>query len=444
MKAGNRLHILFALAALVLSSFSLLAEDGGSYAGFTPYSVYGIGDLSMPGTAYNKTMGGVGIASRNHRFVNVLNPAAVTARDSLAFMSDFSIYETNKILSQDGRKSANNLFNINNFLVSFPLFYSKAADGAMMIGIKPYSATGYDFGYYDTNPRAIATVGNISHSYTGLGSIYQVYGTVGVELFDRVSLGAEFIHYFGNIKKTYTETISDAAALGISKVSEMSLSANTAKFGLQYEQPVGDKLTFGFGAVYSLDAKLGGFIDNSVTSGETSKYSSVDTLSNLSTRAFLAGEAGVGLSLVYGNKFRAEVDYTRSDWTRSGFEGITGFGVNGASGPLFTSGVSQSLRAGVEYIPNPGDIRYYHKLIAYRAGVYFTQEYFNYTGNPVYSRGITLGVTLPVFRWNNGLTIGMDFGQRGSLKNNMVSETYVGFSLGFNLFDVWFQQPRYE
>jgi hypothetical protein len=92
-------------------------------------------------------MGGVGIASRNHRFVNVLNPAAVTARDSLAFMSDFSIYETNKILSQDGRKSANNLFNINNFLVSFPLFYSKAADGAMMIGIKPYSATGYDFGY---------------------------------------------------------------------------------------------------------------------------------------------------------------------------------------------------------------------------------------------------------------------------------------------------------
>ena len=143
-------------AALVLSSFAAFAGDGGSYAGYTPYSVYGIGDLSMPGTAYNKTMGGVGIASRNHRYVNVLNPAAVTARDSLAFMSDFSIYENNKILSQDGHTSANNLFNINNFLVSFPLFYSKVADGAMMVGIRPYSSTGYSFGYYDTNPQAIA------------------------------------------------------------------------------------------------------------------------------------------------------------------------------------------------------------------------------------------------------------------------------------------------
>lgn len=431
-------------AALVLSSFAAFAGDGGSYAGYTPYSVYGIGDLSMPGTAYNKTMGGVGIASRNHRYVNVLNPAAVTARDSLAFMSDFSIYENNKILSQDGHTSANNLFNINNFLVSFPLFYSKVADGAMMVGIRPYSSTGYSFGYYDTNPQAIASVGNISHSYTGLGSIYQVYATVGAEFFDRFSAGAEFIHYFGNVKKTYTETLTDAAALGISKVSDMTLSANTAKFGLQYEQPVGNKMTLGIGAVYSLDARLGGYLTNSVTSGETTKSSTVDTLANLSTKAYLAGEAGVGLSMVYGNKFRAEVDYTRSDWTRSGFEGIAGLAVGGPSGPLFTSGVSESLRAGVEYIPNPGDIRYYHKLIAYRAGVYFTKEYFSYSGNPVYTRGITLGVTLPVFRWNNGLTLGMDFGQRGSLKNNMVKETYVGFSLGFNLFDVWFQQPRYE
>ena len=431
-------------AALVLSSFATFAGDGGSYAGYTPYSIYGIGDLSMPGTAYNKTMGGVGIASRNHRYVNVLNPAAVTARDSLAFMSDFSIYENNKILSQDGHTSANNLFNINNFLVSFPLFYSKVADGAMMVGIRPYSSTGYSFGYYDTNPQAIASVGNISHSYTGLGSIYQVYATVGAEFFDRFSAGAEFIHYFGNVKKTYTETLTDAAALGISKVSDMTLSANTAKFGLQYEQPVGNKMTLGIGAVYSLDARLGGYLTNSVTSGETTKSSTVDTLANLSTKAYLAGEAGVGLSIVYGNKFRAEVDYTRSDWTRSGFEGITGLAVGGPSGPLFTSGVSESLRAGVEYIPNPGDIRYYHKLIAYRAGVYFTKEYFSYSGNPVYTRGITLGVTLPVFRWNNGLTLGMDFGQRGSLKNNMVKETYVGFSLGFNLFDVWFQQPRYE
>ena len=148
--------------------------------------------------------------------------------------------------------------------------------------------------------------------------------------------------------------------------------------------------------------------------------------------------------MVYGHKFRAEIDFVRSDWTNTGFSSVSGFAVNGAAGPIFTTGVSQSLRAGVEYIPNPTDIRYYYKLIAYRAGVYYTKEYFGVSGNEIYSRGITLGATLPVFRWNNGLTFGMEIGQRGSLKNSMVRETYVGFSLGVNLFDIWFQQPRYE
>ena len=437
---GRRVKIL--LLALKLPLFAARAEDGGTYAGYTPYSVFGVGEIMMPGTAYNKTMGGVGIASRNHRFVNVLNPAAVTARDTLAFMSDFSIYQTNKILRQGDMVSANNLFNINNFLFSFPLFYSKLADASMMVGIRPYSATGYSYGYYDTNPMAIATVGNISHAYSGLGSIYQAFATVGVELFDKVSLGAELTRYFGNIKKTYVETLTDAAAVGITKTNELQLNANSAKFGLQFEQPLGDKLSIGLGAVYGLDAQLDGRLINTVSGVSESKDTT--NLRSMPGKLYLAGEMGVGLSVSYGAKFKAEVDYTRSDWTNCGFSGVNGLAVNGASGPLFTTGLSQSLRAGVEYIPNPTDIRYYYKLIAYRAGVYYTKEYFSVSGNEIYSRGITLGATLPVFRWNNGLTIGMEIGQRGSLKNNMVRETYVGFSLGVNLYDIWFQKPMYE
>ena len=54
------------------------------YSGFSPYSVYGVGDLHTPGTAWNAGMGGVGIAARSKRFVNILNPASVTSRDSLS------------------------------------------------------------------------------------------------------------------------------------------------------------------------------------------------------------------------------------------------------------------------------------------------------------------------------------------------------------------------
>ena len=111
---------------------------------------------------------------------------------------------------------------------------------------------------------------------------------------------------------------------------------------------------------------------------------------------------------------------------------------------LFTPSTAESYRIGFEYIPRPNDVRYYRNIIAYRAGAYFNKEYYRVNGQPVYARGLTFGVTLPVFQWYNGLTLGFEIGQRGSLKNDLVRETYFNFSLGINLFDIWFQQYRYE
>ena len=100
--------------------------------------------------------------------------------------------------------------------------------------------------------------------------------------------------------------------------------------------------------------------------------------------------------------------------------------------------------SGFEIVPNRNDIRYYYKKIAYRAGTYYKTEYYKLDNNTVASFGITLGATLPVFRWHNGVTVGIDMGQRGSLKGNLIRERYINFSFGVNLFDIWFQKPRYE
>ena len=79
---------IFVLLFLMTVSVSLYAQDG-TYGAYSPYSIFGIGDISKEGTAFNKSMGGTGIAMRNRRFINYLNPAAVTARDTLSFMADF-------------------------------------------------------------------------------------------------------------------------------------------------------------------------------------------------------------------------------------------------------------------------------------------------------------------------------------------------------------------
>ena len=47
------------LASMVLVCAAVLSASAqnGAYSGYSPYSMYGIGDLFDPGTAYNQTMG---------------------------------------------------------------------------------------------------------------------------------------------------------------------------------------------------------------------------------------------------------------------------------------------------------------------------------------------------------------------------------------------------
>ena len=138
------------------------------------------------------------------------------------------------------------------------------------------------------------------------------------------------------------------------------------------------------------------------------------------------------------------MDYTRSDWTNCNFDGTAGLRSSSPTGASFSASTAQTIRAGFEITPNPSDIRYYLRKCTYRAGVYYKQAYYKFDGNVVNSYGLTLGATFPVFRLSNGLTIGMEVGQRGSIKNNMVKENFINFSAGFNIYDIWFRKARYN
>ena len=194
-------------------------------------------------------------------------------------------------------------------------------------------------------------------------------------------------------------------------------------------------------------AKLGGYTESYRYSTGTAAADTLYYRKGSPDGVTLASEKGVGLCFRYADKFMAEFDYTRSDWRSSGLdkaEAFTGNTVAGAGRSVFTTSLSEAYRLGFEYVPNRSDIRYYWRRITYRAGAYWKNEYYLLDGNPVNAVGITLGATLPVFRWYNGITFGMDFGQRGSLKGDMIRERYINFSVGFNLFDIWFQKFSYE
>ena len=431
---------IFLLSVFLIVSVCVSAQDG-TYGAYSPYSIYGIGDISQEGSAFNKSMGGVGLATRNRRFINYMNPAAVTARDSLSFMADFGLEQNNKIYRQGDLRSAHNTFNIHNFVMTFPIYRSSA----FMVGITPFSDVGYDFSSIETDPNIIAQTGNISYDSYGTGSVYQVFAGAGVTFWKRLSLGAEAIYYFGNIDKVTNMDYSNSSYRSLNSGSDLMIRGTTGKFGLQYEQKLGGDVSMIIGATYRLSTSLKGTALNYRYANQDSV---TDTLRNDIVDFGKAGlkfadELGVGISLKGGEKWTAEFNYLRSDWRNSGFDSASGFSVK-SDNETFSSTVSQSFRAGFEIVPNRNDIRYYLRKCAYRAGVYYDQSYYKLNGNSVNSMGVTLGVTLPVFRLYNGLTLGVDLGQRASTRNNMIRERYAKFVVGFNIHDIWFQKVQYK
>lgn len=428
-RLGKKLVVVF---ALVLSCALASAQTDGTYTGYSPYSVYGVGQLHGSGTAWNRGMGGVGIASRNRRFINTLNPASVTARDSLSFMSDFGLGGRLSMFHEGDKRGANTTFNLENFAISFPLWRHTA----LMLGVAPYSDIGYKVSYsntyYDSGKQTLVS--------SGKGGIYQVYTGFAATLWNRLSLGAQLNYRFGTIDKSVTIANNNSSFFSLAPGDSLHMHNFAVKGGLQYEQPLPASQFITLGATYTYSGKVLGEGIYYYNQGINAHERRVSDLSQTGLR--MGNEVGVGISWRKADKWMVEFDYLRTDWSGSGMDSVEGFATTGLSA-RFASSVGQSFRLGAELTPNRNDIRYYFRRCTYRMGAYYEQSHYTVNGEHVNAAGITLGMTLPVFRWYNGLTLGMELGRRG-LAASQIKENYLGFSVGFNMFDIWFQKPRYE
>ena len=255
-----------------------VSAQTGEYMAYTPYSIFGIGDLYQQGSAYHRSMAGVGIASRDVRYLNSLNPASLPVRDTLSFMLDFSLLNSNNIYRQGDIRSARNITNMGSITMSFPIMKNLA----MMVGVSPYSAGGYGYSVKETDPAVIATTGNINYYDYGQGSLYKLYGGLGYAILKNLSVGAEADYIFGNSGKYFTEQFSEKGYNTVQDSYTLNLQSFTGKFGVQYEQNLSTKTKLGIGATYTLGSELKGTVDykhQSVGSAETVTVSSkTDTL----------------------------------------------------------------------------------------------------------------------------------------------------------------------
>lgn len=440
--------LLAALAAFLLTAAiqPARAQDPVAGNGFSPYSLFGIGDLIRQGTSYNLSMGGIGIGDRNVRYMNLLNPAGITAREAKSFMMDFGLENRNVLyqgnaatsLSETASgvlKSANNTFNMHHVAVSLPI----ARAGAFKLGIAPYSTVSYKFQADETSDALIAEAGDIRYTKEGSGGIYQVFLGAGVTLWKRLSLGADADYYFGKIDRNSSATFrSSSSYRSLSSGWRYNVSCFGGKFGLQYEQPFSNTTSAVIGLTYTLPTRLRGE-ETRYAYGETSTVTDTIISRTGTLDSYrMPAELGAGITIRGADKWMVGFDYTRADWNGIDFGGYPGVD--------FATGVAQSFRGGFEITPNRYDVRRGHWLrrLTYRAGVYHELSHLCLNGSQIAATGITAGVGIPVFRYYNSINVGLELGQRGTLKNNLVRERYFLFTLSFNLHDIWFIPTLYN
>lgn len=169
----NKLTIFYCL--VILLPFFGLSQNNT----FSPYSRYGLGELTPSTLAHNAGMGGAYIALKPDStmpvFINTGNPAAYALIKVTSLEVGGSALFSNFTSPNTTLKKRTTNFGYG--VLGFPI----RNNGGACFGIMPYSNVGYD----SENNATEAGVGNINYKYSGTGGLNKAFLGYGVMPFGR-------------------------------------------------------------------------------------------------------------------------------------------------------------------------------------------------------------------------------------------------------------------
>lgn len=434
LKEINTSFVRKTLGAVALLSFfgggSVLAQSNDNRS---PYTRFGYGSLLPQVTAGARGMGSVGVGLRDGMTTSPINPASYTSVDSLTFIFDAGISLRASFLS-DGKQSDSRLLgNIDYLTMLFPL----GRRMAMSAGIMPYASTGYNFG--NLAPLEGATSGEQSlRSYTGRGYYNTLYLGLGARPFAGLSVGANAGFLFGHTSHERQIIYQNQTAFSNLNAERLGLQGLKLDFGAQYEVSL-DSLgsrSLVLGAVVTPGVSLRSeYIQTHqrIGSGSTETISSDTT--TLRGAYSLPLTVGIGASYRIKNKLLLATDIKFGKWTSADF--------------LDSRAEFQdqwAMNAGVEWQPNHR-ARSVLSRTKYRFGISGATSYLKVpTGNATftgyYELAASLGLGIPLVDRRSAINIGFEYKHLMPRSRGMVTENYLGVTLGIGFNEGWFKKAR--
>jgi len=421
----------------------------------SPYSRYGLGDISPNRNILSRGMGGIAAGVMDYQSINFTNPAALGGIYNTIF--DIGAEADSRTLKSfnPAKKFTSNNALFSYLQLGFPLttkrMEKKGVNWGMTFGLKPVSRIDYNI----EKRERLTGVDSVFTLYNGTGGINQIFAGTGFQFTEGTGfskkvfrVGANFGYMFGT--KNYNTKI---ILVNDTVDYYRSNSANNTHFGglfinggFQFEDSVrigGKKGNLKLGLYGNFQQRVNAKQDvvretfSFDANGNAYRVDSIYEQKNAKGTIVFPSTVGVGFTY-QGPNWTYGADFEFTNWSNYTFYRQTDAVQN-----------SWVARVGTEYFPatKKTSAKKYFSFVRYRAGAFYGPDYVKVTeSRPNY--GVTLGASFPLTRRVGYageyvvLHTGVEIGGRGT-KNSGVSENLVKYSVGISMNAKWFQKQKY-
>ena len=420
--------------ALIISAILLagILSANAQSSTNSPYTRYGLGDISSQAFTSNAAMGGIGYGLRNHYHINTMNPASYTSVDSLSFMFDMGFSLKSSNYKENGIKSNAKNSAFDYMAMQFRLHKRLG----MVIGFTPFSNVGYNFSQ-QTKIKSENGESNLekdtyfTNTFYGDGGLQQIFGGLGFKITKNLSFGANFGYLYGDINYSTTGTPSNG---GDYRVEYNNIDIKTYKLdlGMQYTLPLKkDNITFG------ITYGLGHDVNSQETKGDqiTNGIDYEETQEDIVKDAYaIPHTIGAGIVWEHNNKIKLGFDYSLQKWEGIKYDNQTNRYNN-----------RNRIAAGMEYTPNHMGRKYLSRVF-YRIGTSYQNSYLKLPdgndGPDEFSVSAGFGFPLNKYQRNSVLSITGEYTRVKPSVKDMLSENRFMIKLGLTFNERWFMKWR--
>lgn len=425
----NTASILVSLLLLLFVSGQALSQGNIS----SPYSRYGVGELWKNNTSVPlSSMGSVGLAIRSDNFINIKNPASYTGFDSTSFLFDISALTMLTTYKTTEETESGDYASLGYILFGTPITKWWRAS----FGLIPFSEVGYSV----VNEETIENVGRVNYIYEGSGGLNQFHFGSGFTITPNLSIGVNASYVWGLIGRRRMVTFPDSLSMLSTRIENLDhISDFMMDFGVQYFKPLKNDMELGFGLVVKPGTSISStrkYVAVNYFGGNEGVEILRDTVAyNSATKGTLDFPIvlGGGVSFRQSKRLLVSLDANWGNW-----EKFTSYGKSDSLKNSF------SINFGGEYVPKHNSVTSYWHRIRYRLGFRYENTYLEIRNVPIKEFGISFGLGLPFRRSKSMLNFAFEFGNKGTVKNNLVQENFFKFTFGLSIYERWFVKSRYR